>query len=56
MGERGDGVSHAIVGEQWLDRHLKEANKTREDLARFLYEHRLTAVAEVNILLLISLY
>ena len=51
MGEREDSLAHAVVGEQWLDRHLAKAGKSKQDLARFLYKYRLTAVAEVNILM-----
>ncbi|CAG8595777.1 9769_t:CDS:2 [Funneliformis mosseae] len=47
MGVREDAVAHAIVGEQWLDTHLERAGKTKQELARFLYENRLTAVAEL---------
>ncbi|CAI2167060.1 7588_t:CDS:2 [Funneliformis geosporum] len=47
MGVREDAVAHAIVGEKWLDEHLEKAGKTKQALASFLYENRLTAVAEL---------
>ncbi|RIA89005.1 RNA ligase-domain-containing protein [Glomus cerebriforme] len=47
MGEREDGLAHAVVGEQWLDKHLKKVGKSKQELAKFLYENRLTAVAEL---------
>ncbi|CAG8534566.1 1457_t:CDS:2 [Ambispora gerdemannii] len=40
-------VSHAQKGEQWLERHLENVGKTKEDLANYLYEHNLTAIAEL---------
>ena len=49
LGNRIDvTVSHAEKGHEWLDKHLQKAHKKKEDLARFLYENKLTAVAEVR--------
>ncbi|GBC09290.1 hypothetical protein RclHR1_08740010 [Rhizophagus clarus] len=47
MGERENALAHAIVGEQWLDKHLEKVGKTKEALADFLYKNRSTAVAEL---------
>ncbi|KAJ1305166.1 hypothetical protein OPQ81_000197 [Rhizoctonia solani] len=48
LGEvEGASVSHAQKGEEWLEKHLKEAGKTREEFAKTLYERNLTAVAEL---------
>src|SRR6266542_326687 len=50
MGSKEDGgVAHAVVGDRWLDTHLEKVGKTKQALAKFLYENRLAAVAEVNI-------
>lgn len=47
-GARSDTeLSHAIAGEQWVDRQLKALGKTREDLARELRKRNATAVAEL---------
>jgi tRNA ligase len=47
-GARGDvEVSHAMVGERWVDRHLATVGKTRADLARQLRAMNATAVAEL---------
>ena len=43
-------VSHAEKGEEWLDKTLASASKTREDLASELWSNNLTAVAEVRLL------
>lgn len=48
MGERENALAHAVVGEQWLDKHLKKVGRTKEELAKFLYKSKSTAVAEVN--------
>ncbi|KAF4556938.1 RNA ligase-like protein [Elsinoe fawcettii] len=40
-------VSHASVGERWVDRHLGSVGKNRQDLARHLYNANITAVAEL---------
>lgn len=36
-------------GEYWLERHLEKAGKTKEELAKELYDRNLTAVAEVSL-------
>lgn len=41
-------VSHALVGEVWLDRGLKKAGQTREELASRLWRENWTLVAEVS--------
>ncbi|KAI9768344.1 MAG: hypothetical protein M1840_004952 [Geoglossum simile] len=47
-GARSDvAVSHAVVGEKWVDRQLQGIGKTREDLARELRRRNATAVAEL---------
>jgi tRNA ligase len=43
-----DTVSHAQMGERWLDRHLKKSGKTREALAGKLWNENWTLVAEVS--------
>jgi tRNA ligase len=40
-------VSHAQKGEEWLDRHLRSVDKTKQDLAQQLWNHNETAVAEL---------
>lgn len=40
-------VSHAIVGERWVDRQLQKVGKTRKDLAKALRDANATAVAEL---------
>lgn len=40
-------VNHAAKGREWLDRTLSGKGKSREDLARVLWEKGLTAVTEV---------
>lgn len=48
-GQREEGVlSHAQVGEAWLDRHLEKRGRTRVELARELWRRGETAVAEVS--------
>ncbi|CAG8445990.1 12423_t:CDS:2 [Ambispora leptoticha] len=48
IGARDDvPVSHAQKGEEWVERHLADAGKTKEDLANYLYEHKLTAIGEL---------
>ncbi|KAI0088924.1 RNA ligase-domain-containing protein [Irpex rosettiformis] len=42
-----DSESHAQVGERWLRKHLADAGKTEEDLAKVLWEKKWTAVAEL---------
>ncbi|VDB82985.1 unnamed protein product [Peniophora sp. CBMAI 1063] len=39
--------SHAQAGERWLEHHLKTVGKTKEDLAKELWEKNWTAVAEL---------
>lgn len=47
-GAREDSdVSHAIAGEQWVDKHLATVGKTRRDLAFQLRSMNATAVAEL---------
>ncbi|KAK5005896.1 tRNA ligase, partial [Cryomyces antarcticus] len=40
-------VSHAVAGENWVDRQLKTVGRTRADLAKQLHEMNATAVAEL---------
>ena len=40
-------LSHAMVGEKWIDRHLASVGKDREDLAQELRKRNVTAVAEL---------
>ena len=47
--------SHAQVGERWLRKHLADAGKTEDQLARTLWDQNLTAVAEVIRILLVLL-
>ncbi|KAF1953286.1 tRNA ligase [Byssothecium circinans] len=47
-GARGDAeLSHACVGEKWVERHLATVGKTKQDLARRLREMNATLVAEL---------
>ena len=47
-GERGDAsANHALNGEKWIDRQLKNVGKTRADLAKQLRSMNATAVAEL---------
>ncbi|RKP08287.1 RNA ligase-domain-containing protein, partial [Thamnocephalis sphaerospora] len=41
-----DTSPHAIVGRTWLLHHLQEAGRTESDLARILYEGKLTALCD----------
>ncbi|GAA5824856.1 hypothetical protein JCM11251_005368 [Rhodosporidiobolus azoricus] len=41
------GVSHSQRGEYWLEQHVKKVGKTKEALAKALFERNLTAVAEL---------
>ncbi|GAA6060180.1 hypothetical protein JCM10212_005181 [Sporobolomyces blumeae] len=41
------GVSHSERGEYWLERHLDKAGRSKEELAKELYDRNLTAVAEL---------
>lgn len=42
------GVSHSQRGEYWLEKHVERVGRTKEDLAKELFERNLTAVAEVR--------
>lgn len=44
-------VSHAQMGEKWLERHLAKSGKTKAELAKRLWDEEITAVAEVFSLL-----
>lgn len=44
----GIEVSHAQMGEKWLDRHLERKGKSKEDFAKRLWDENITAVAEVS--------
>ncbi|KAF3175985.1 hypothetical protein TWF751_003737 [Orbilia oligospora] len=47
-GPRGDASkSHSLVGDSWVERQLKRIGKTRDQLAKFLYNANVTAVAEL---------
>jgi tRNA ligase len=47
-GARADvEVSHAAVGERWVEKHLATVGKTKDDLARELRRLNATAVAEL---------
>lgn len=46
-GPRGNEVSHAVAGEQWVDKQLAKLGKTRVDLAKELRKRNATAVAEL---------
>jgi tRNA ligase len=49
LGEiEGSTTSHAQKGEEWLEKHLKKAGRTKLEFAKTLYERNLTAVAEVR--------
>ncbi|CAG8666195.1 969_t:CDS:2, partial [Racocetra fulgida] len=39
-------IAHAQKGEEWLEKHLNQVGKSKQDLAKFLYTNKLTAVAE----------
>ncbi|GAA5948367.1 hypothetical protein JCM3765_001389 [Sporobolomyces pararoseus] len=40
-------ISHSERGEYWLSKHLKSVSKTKQELAKELWENNLTAVAEL---------
>jgi len=40
--------SHAQAGEGWLEKHLANVGKTKEELAAVLFEKNWTAIAEVR--------
>lgn len=46
-GPRSGELSHAMAGEEWIDRQLAKIGKSRQDLARELRERNATAVAEL---------
>lgn len=47
-GARGDSeLSHASVGEKWVEKHLATVGKSKKDLARRLREMNATLVAEL---------
>lgn len=46
-GEREGQVSHAVAGEQWVERHLTAIGKTKSELARDLRTRNVTAVYEL---------
>ncbi|KAF2202964.1 tRNA ligase [Delitschia confertaspora ATCC 74209] len=46
-GARSDTLAHAVVGEQWVEKHLAPLGKTKQDLARKLREMNATLVAEL---------
>ncbi|KAK6363673.1 hypothetical protein TWF730_001093 [Orbilia blumenaviensis] len=47
-GARGDtSKSHSLAGDAWVERQLEKVGKTREQLAKFLYNANATAVAEL---------
>ncbi|CAL8583855.1 tRNA ligase [Xanthoria parietina] len=47
-GPRSDAdTSHAVAGERWVEKQLKEMGKTKTDLARELRKRNVTAVAEL---------
>ncbi|KAG8989755.1 hypothetical protein FRB90_002083 [Tulasnella sp. 427] len=43
----GYTVSHAQMGEKWLDRHLERKGKSKTDFAKRLWDENITAVAEL---------
>ncbi|EKD15919.1 uncharacterized protein L3040_003224 [Drepanopeziza brunnea f. sp. 'multigermtubi'] len=46
-GPRGDALSHAMAGEQWVDKHLAAVGKTRQELSKELRRRNVTAVFEL---------
>lgn len=46
-GPRSDTLSHAVVGERWVDKHLATVGKIRAEFAAELRERNITAVAEL---------
>jgi tRNA ligase len=46
-GARTNELSHAVAGEQWVDKQLAALGKTRQDLAKELRRRNATAVAEL---------
>lgn len=49
--EQGDepALSHAIMGEKWLEIHLSRVGKRKDELAFELWKNSITAVAEVSL-------
>ena len=45
--QAANSVSHALVGEEWIDKHLATIGKTRTAFARELRSRNVTAVAEL---------
>ena len=43
----GIDVSHAQMGEIWLDRHLEAKGRSKADFAKCLWNENITAIAEV---------
>ncbi|KAG8793817.1 hypothetical protein FRC12_001517 [Ceratobasidium sp. 428] len=43
----GSTISHAQKGEEWLDKHLKDAGKTKAAFAKTLFDRNITAIAEL---------
>ncbi|QRW07501.1 tRNA ligase [Ceratobasidium sp. AG-Ba] len=43
----GSTTSHAEKGEEWLDKHLKRAGRTKAEFAKELFDRNITAVAEL---------
>ena len=43
------GNPHSLKGQEWLDKHLTNVNKTRGELIQFLEKHDITAVYEVRL-------
>lgn len=48
----GKDTSHAQRGEEWLEVGLAKVGRTKEELAAYLWNRRMTAVAEVRLALL----
>lgn len=46
-GSREGALAHAVVGEQWVEKHLAKVGKTKADLAKKLREMNATCVAEL---------
>lgn len=42
-----DSRNHSWVAQQWVDKHLARVNKTRQDLAKRLFDLNVTAVGEL---------
>lgn len=42
-----DTKNHSYIASEWLDKHLQEVGKTRQQLAAYLLERDLTAVGEL---------